>query len=253
MRRIAGIFMIAVATMLLMQSCALAPLKSNLNAIYKAKISGIVKVHIGCIDHCGSGTGTLFYSPKADRLFVLSNSHVLDDPEYPYWIEFADHKIFPIYIMKSTNKPGTAEDFAIGGTAKNDRPQLMKRALRLTKYDMRLVNPRMGTKVYTIGAPWGFVFRTAEGWVNTGEGLIEYNEERDRFRLRDLGFSTTAYSAPGSSGSAIWDDFGNLTGLVWGSYMYNDGWSKDAKDDWRQSLSVSMAQLRLFLAQQDLI
>ena len=253
MRRIAGIFLIGLATMLFAQSCAVAPLKSRLNAIYEAKRQGIVKVHIGCIDTCGSGSGTLFYSPKADKLFVLSNAHVLDDPGYPYWIEFEDHKIFPIYIITSTSKPGTSEDFALGGVSKHDRSELRKRALEITQYNVRDRNPKMGTKVYTIGAPWGFIFRLAEGWVNTGEGMIEYNEERDRFRLRDLGFSTTAYSAPGSSGSAIWDDFGNLTGLVWGSYVHADGWSKNPKDDWKQSLSVSMAQLRLFLAQQGLI
>jgi hypothetical protein len=62
--------------------------------IYEHNIGHTVKVHINCVDICGSGSGMVFRSfKKPGEFFLLTNAHVVEDDDIAVdnlYVEFDD-------------------------------------------------------------------------------------------------------------------------------------------------------------------
>lgn len=139
-----------------------------------------------------SGSGNLVNYKK--ELYVITAYHVVRDSLFLTLVE-KDGNTVPASILYSDEKSDIAILVPHGGFNATEDAAYRKR-----RHDL------LGTEVYHCGHPVGTYFNISEGIITSFAGD---------------GFIVNSFSLPGSSGSMVFDEDGNIVGVVVSVAMYN--------------------------------
>lgn len=189
----------------------------SVGEVYHEQLPHAGKVWIGCLGKvhsvCGTGSGTLFYTPLSKKYYVITNAHVLNDAESGLMtdhamLELDDNtrlKLKPLIIGQS----GTSNDIGIAEVVDVKFGSLHNIALLISPSKLMKSLPREDQRLVVIGAPKG-----VKSVLSTGHIYGLY--------VPFYGFLHTAETQPGSSGSIVYTMNGRIAGITWGKYTNGD-------------------------------
>ena len=188
--------------------------KYSVGELYERALTHAGKVHIECMKHCGSGSGTMFRTANSDKYYVITNAHVLLDEVNgrlvnKAFLEFSDGFVVQLKPLMH-GIPGTRTDISIAEVVGYKVGDLEERAIFLSDKNIVDTIPKVKSHLVWVGAPYGVNNVLSSGYV-----------EEQPLWGGALGYFLDGMSRPGNSGSLIYNQDGEITGMVWG--MTNDG------------------------------
>lgn len=216
MKKYVGILLLCLMTLLPSAVYVHAgTIMNKAQGFYNRNIDHSVKIHIRCVDICGSGSGTVFRTPLAPgKFFAITNAHVATDDDgkevQNIWVEFDDKTLVKGEVLK-WGEPGSATDIAIIQLEFDDNVDLTSRSLLLSPGSILERDPSVGTHLSFIGAPAGVQSVASEGNVIKKSS---YYFRRGKFL--ESGYWCDCNSIPGSSGSILYTDDNKIAGMIWG-------------------------------------
>ena len=183
--------------------------------IYQDNLKHTVKVHISCVDRCGSGSGTIIKSKKLPgRFFVLSNGHVLGDKEgkkrTKVFVEFSDRKMLRASVKFITGW-ANARDIGVAELIfePSDKKYLDKHSLEVSSENIVNNDPKVGEMAYFIGSPAGIYGVMKSGLIAKPSEFVFY-----KGKFVEVGYFINTGVIGGSSGSVIYDSDNKIIGMI---------------------------------------
>lgn len=167
--------------------------------IFDNKVSGIATLYLYTVGDNNFGQGTGFFISNDGKM--ITNQHVANG--WDYGVAALANKI-PMYVsgVYSLNEKHDLALLQIEG--ENFKTQTLAQNV---KY-------RSGEKVYIIGSPKGKLNTISSGYIDRVYSAVTVGEKR---------ISVTAYTEQGSSGSPVFNVYGEVIGVLVGGHTTEKG------------------------------